>query len=186
MQDCCPNANLLVDYNLFWSSSGSPSASLIGKTGAHDKKADPLFVNPSVDPAVADFHLKAGSPAIDAGTTVGAPAIDFDGNPRPAGAGIDIGAYEYGAGSAVRPAHADRAAAPAAIAVIPNLRTGSVHIRLASPGDIAVFTINGSRVASFKNVASADWKATAAVRGVYLVEAIINGTCVGAKVPMLQ
>ncbi len=115
MQDCCPNTNLLVDYNLYWSASGSPVASLIGKTGAHDKEADPLFVNPSVDPAVADFHLKAGSPAIDAGTSAGATAVDFDGNARPFGAGIDMGAYEYGAGSAVRPAHAAGTAASPAI-----------------------------------------------------------------------
>ncbi len=186
LQDCCPNVNLTVDYNLFWSGSGSPAASLIGKTGTHDKKADPLFVNPSVDPAVADFHRKAGSPAIDAGTSAGAPAIDFDGNPRPAGAGIDIGAYEYGAGSAVRRAHVPGIAAFPAIAFFPNPRAGSVRIRLTSPGDITVFTIHGSRVASFTNVAAADWKATAAAGGVYLVKATINGTCVGTKLPMLK
>jgi hypothetical protein len=41
-----------------------------------------------------DAHLTAGSPAIDAGTTRGAPADDFDGDPRDAEP--DIGAYEHG------------------------------------------------------------------------------------------
>jgi len=49
---------------------------------------------------VFDFHLMADSPAIDAGIyELGVPADDFDGNPRPYGDAIDIGAYEYtGAG----------------------------------------------------------------------------------------
>ncbi len=52
---------------------------------------DPKFVNPSG----ADFHLREGSPAIDNGSAVDAPSDDFDGNPRPQGAGYDIGAYEF-------------------------------------------------------------------------------------------
>jgi len=51
-----------------------------------------------------DYRLQAGSPCIDAGTAVGAPATDIDGTPRPQGAGIDMGAYEYTApGGRVRP-----------------------------------------------------------------------------------
>jgi hypothetical protein len=42
----------------------------------------------------SDFHLKTGSPALDAGTATDAPSYDVDGNPRPVGAGFDIGAYE--------------------------------------------------------------------------------------------
>jgi hypothetical protein len=50
-----------------------------------------LFVNSAGN----DYHLSATSPAIDRGTTTSAPATDLDGNSRPHGAGIDIGAYEY-------------------------------------------------------------------------------------------
>ncbi len=38
-----------------------------------------------------DYRLQPGSPAIDAGTSVGAPVVDIEGPPRPFGAGIDIG-----------------------------------------------------------------------------------------------
>ncbi len=53
--------------------------------------ADPLLV----DPAQLDFHLGAGSPAIDAADTAEAPEIDRDGNPRPSGPAADMGAYEF-------------------------------------------------------------------------------------------
>ena len=51
---------------------------------------DPLFVKPG-----KDVHLTAGSPLIDAGTCTGAPTTDIDGDPRPTGAGCDIGADEF-------------------------------------------------------------------------------------------
>ena len=40
-----------------------------------------------------DLHFCQNSPAIDIGTSSNAPSTDFDGNPRPTGAGFDIGAY---------------------------------------------------------------------------------------------
>ncbi len=54
---------------------------------AHSLTADPLLAT--------DGHLLANSPAIDAGTCVGAPAADFDRNTRPQGASCDIGADEF-------------------------------------------------------------------------------------------
>jgi uncharacterized repeat protein (TIGR01451 family) len=49
---------------------------------------DPGFVNP----ARGNYDLKAGSRAIDAGSTLGAPTTDFDGFPRLRT--VDIGAFE--------------------------------------------------------------------------------------------
>ena len=50
-----------------------------------------------VNPASNDYHLKAGSPAIDAGKNVSADVTDdFDGAPRPVNGVFDIGAFEYG------------------------------------------------------------------------------------------
>jgi hypothetical protein len=43
-----------------------------------------------------DYHLQAGSPCIDAGTSVNAPDDDIDGDPRPKGFGYDLGAHELG------------------------------------------------------------------------------------------
>jgi hypothetical protein len=48
-----------------------------------------LFLVPGTD-----FHLLATAAAIDAGSPALAPSDDLDGNPRPVGAGVDIGAYE--------------------------------------------------------------------------------------------
>ncbi len=42
-----------------------------------------------------DLHLVATSPAIDAGTDALAPEIDADRAPRPQGAAVDVGAYEW-------------------------------------------------------------------------------------------
>ncbi|MFA7692307.1 MAG: hypothetical protein GX117_00580 [Candidatus Hydrogenedentes bacterium] len=54
---------------------------------------NPDFVNPSA----GDFRLSSTSPCMDAGTSDGEdiPSTDIDGVPRPQGAGIDMGAYEY-------------------------------------------------------------------------------------------
>jgi len=51
-----------------------------------------LFVDPELPDG--DYHLKEGSPAEDAGTATDAPPADVDGDPRPSGDGVDVGADE--------------------------------------------------------------------------------------------
>ncbi|MCP3682748.1 MAG: DUF1565 domain-containing protein [bacterium] len=54
-----------------------------------------LTDNPKfVDEADKDFHLQSSSPAINQGTSVGAPSFDYDDNSRDSSP--DIGAFEYG------------------------------------------------------------------------------------------
>jgi len=65
--------------------------------GVHDLCLDPLVSDGDIDRY--DGHLLPESPAIDAGTFNGAPDDDVEGNMRPIGAGIDMGAYEYGTAS---------------------------------------------------------------------------------------
>ena len=60
---------------------------------------DPQFV----DAAAGDFRLEANSPAIDQGSSDGAPAFDVQGISRPQGSGIDLGAHEYASQDSVAP-----------------------------------------------------------------------------------
>ena len=58
--------------------------------GAHDRTDDPQFV----DRPGGDFHLALTSPVIDQGDGGLGVAYDFEGDTRPHGAGVDMGADE--------------------------------------------------------------------------------------------
>jgi hypothetical protein len=96
-----------IDHNLYHCVSG-PQASIwagasatvtgfdkyVESTGndRHSCFSDPRFV----DPAKNDFHLRADSPALAAGTTEGVPVgeLDLEGSPRVKSGKIDIGCYQ--------------------------------------------------------------------------------------------
>ena len=99
-----PGVAVTYANNNLWNNSGGNYCLEWGTSDqsvhSTDKSVDPAlgttFVNWQADGS-GDYHLKAGSPLIDAGNSSAGPAptIDFDGTARPQGANTDIGAYEY-------------------------------------------------------------------------------------------
>ncbi|MBS1600186.1 MAG: hypothetical protein JST75_18305 [Bacteroidetes bacterium] len=76
-------------FNSLWKIKNNP----VGvNTSSIIQNQDPLFTEINNQKRSYDFHLKAGSPAIDAGKDLGI-TFDLDGNPRPISQS-DLGCYE--------------------------------------------------------------------------------------------
>lgn len=89
-----------MGYTLWWSNS-LDSAGAGGFTHHHDLYSDPLYTCTEMPPdCVQPYHLETNSPAIDTGTVVSLTLpgsdllLDIDGQMRPAGEGMDLGADE--------------------------------------------------------------------------------------------
>ena len=95
------NASASISYSLIANSGGSGAGwqPTMGTDGGNNLDTDPMLVAdgaPDTAPnTIGDLHIQSCSPAIDAGTSTGAPATDLEGNARPALAGYDMGAYEF-------------------------------------------------------------------------------------------
>jgi Protein of unknown function (DUF1565) len=97
-----------MDYNLYFSPAGAAQGTWVWNgsrytgfaayragTGqdSHAAYGNPLFLSTSTP----DLHVQPSSPAVNAGQNLGAAVtgtLDFAGNPRVQGPGIDMGAYE--------------------------------------------------------------------------------------------
>ncbi|MBY0384843.1 hypothetical protein K2X05_06760 [bacterium] len=86
-----PSQNSLVRNNISPSFDVKAGATADFNLVSNAANLNQIFANP----AALDYRLKAGSIAIDAGSSVNAPLLDFLGMSRPVGAGVDIGAHEY-------------------------------------------------------------------------------------------
>jgi hypothetical protein len=90
-----PSGSITVDHSNFRTAAGPGTVT----QGAGNQSADPLFAS------AEDFHLSAGSPAIEAGLADALDGpTDLDGNPRVRGTAPDIGAYEATPPAAATPA----------------------------------------------------------------------------------
>ena len=94
-QEGCGSLSFDEDYGVIWSTRDNSQATC--PVGPHDQCVDPQLAGPlsGTDWGMAPTE---GSPAVDHGLGVGGqglvPAVDFLGNPRPVGAGVDVGAFE--------------------------------------------------------------------------------------------
>jgi predicted outer membrane repeat protein len=86
----------IIAYNDVW--NNTPNNYYGCSAGTNDISEDPLFV----DPGAGDYHLRPGSPCVDAGNNAAVPAwltTDFEGDPRivygDTIAVVDMGADEY-------------------------------------------------------------------------------------------
>ena len=79
-----------VNYNIFYLGL-APVIS-----GVNDLTSNPLFINPSLDPLVANFQVSASSPAVNSGISFPALTTDITGKPRVLSSAPDRGAYEFG------------------------------------------------------------------------------------------
>jgi hypothetical protein len=95
------------DYNVLMNrmtTNGGTTVQTLAQWQASGRDAHSLVATPAqlfVNAAAFDFHLSATSPAAEAGTSSFAPSIDLEGNARPMGAAVDIGAYERDGAPAV-------------------------------------------------------------------------------------
>ena len=106
--------NVKISNNCYFGNGGGPVKDV------YAVNADPWFV----DVNSGDFRLQAASPCVDAGDpeAVAVAGRDFNGNPRPFGAAVDIGAYEY----TLQPA----------VSVAPGTSTPAAQASPLLPGDI--------------------------------------------------
>jgi hypothetical protein len=81
-----------ITFNVDHSNISNVSATLgaIYQPGMGMLNTDPLYI----DPTAGNYHLQPSSPMIDVGINTGVPEIDFEGDPRLVGTGVDIGADE--------------------------------------------------------------------------------------------
>jgi hypothetical protein len=145
---------------------------------------NPLFA----DPNAGDFSLLTGSPAIDAGTAVQAPNVDFLGNARPVGAGFDIGAMER---QAIGPRWAEQTETSGFSAnVFPNPTTGAFALVFDRPlsATVQLFDAQGRLVSQMLPVLESnrmEISLEGVASGAYLVR-IVSGETVQTLTVLLK
>jgi parallel beta-helix repeat protein len=156
------NTAQTVNYNLFYQGN-NPSVS-----GVNDLKAtNPLFINASTDPSVADFRLSSNSPAINTATNFSAVTTDFTGAARLFGSAPDRGAYEITVVSTKELVENSNT-----LTIKPSIAQNIVHIFLndANTHTIRIFNNIGQQVSTAKVQGEHILNVSALPSGLYIVQ----------------
>lgn len=94
----CDFGNLFTGHvianDIFTTGNSAVDATCTNPLGSNGNvSVDPLFIDPASD----NYHLRAGSPAIDTGSNLlpaTLPSTDLSGNPRTVNGTVDLGAFE--------------------------------------------------------------------------------------------
>jgi hypothetical protein len=89
------HSNTTIQNNIFSQTPIAPNVCGTLKGTITNNLTNPNVSATFVNAPSGDFHLKQGSPAINAGTTIVGIYTDFTGTSRPQGAAYDMGAFEY-------------------------------------------------------------------------------------------
>lgn len=138
-----------------------------------------------VDYAAGDLRLKPGCSAIGAGSSDGAPKIDRAGNPRPAGGGIDAGAYEYSDAGVI-----NRGRQVQGMKII-TTETFSRYTRITfttAVDVLFVYDCNGNEVFHKKceGMKTVQWDTRNCSSGSYVVSATVKGTSIWSKLCIIR
>jgi hypothetical protein len=91
---CCgisnPQNNVTIDHNV---TNAGTIIDVSSGTSQSNNITSALGSALFNDVGANDYHLVSNSPAVGAGTSNGAPAVDIDGNAR--GSRVDAGAYQF-------------------------------------------------------------------------------------------
>lgn len=160
-------SDIIFSNNIYFGGNIAPTL------GTGDIIADPKFVNPSIDAAVADFHLQANSPAIGAGSSVYSylPRLDFDGNlRRKNGANPSIGSNEYIVTTSITPAEKE------SFILYPNPTTGIITVKgLTANAQIELYdTLGKSVLSKIINSGSADINVSSISQGIYIYKISVD------------
>lgn len=149
-----------------WYGTGSintltQSNTFVSPTSFVGNPLSPAEINES---AAANWSLKAGSPAIDAGADLQTEVpTDLAGIARPVGSGFDIGAYEYSAPTGIRKNN------PIKSSVYPSITHGILMIESAIEiQSIRMYDLTGKMVQEWTRTNSIDISAHNA--GIYIIQ----------------